>query len=86
MAKYRKKTVTVDAFQWTPEQKNYPEWLEDKIKTEEVWFHTDPRGKFLVVGTFMMAGSGDYVIKETDGEVHPCKADIFAKTYEKVVE
>jgi hypothetical protein len=32
----------------------------------------------------MMASIGDWIIKGVNGELYPCKPDIFAKTYEKV--
>lgn len=32
----------------------------------------------------MRANVGDYIIKGVNGEVYPCKPDIFDKTYEKV--
>lgn len=32
----------------------------------------------------MKANKGDYIIKGIKGELYPCKADIFYKTYDKV--
>ena len=32
----------------------------------------------------MMARPGDWIIRGVNGEFYPCKADIFAKTYEPV--
>ena len=32
----------------------------------------------------MKAQFGDYIIKGVQGEVYPCKPDIFEATYEKV--
>lgn len=32
------------------------------------------------------ADIGDYIIKGVNGEFYPCKPDIFAKTYEEVIE
>jgi len=34
----------------------------------------------------MTANIGDYIIKGVNGELYPCKPDIFEKTYEKVQE
>lgn len=34
----------------------------------------------------MKASPGDYIIKGVNGEFYPCKPDIFAKTYEEVLE
>jgi hypothetical protein len=33
----------------------------------------------------MRASPGDYVIRGVNGEIYPCKADIFEMTYEEVV-
>ena len=32
----------------------------------------------------MTANKGDWIIREINGELYPCKPDIFEKTYEKV--
>ena len=32
----------------------------------------------------MMAGPGDWIIKGVQGELYPCKPDIFEATYEAV--
>lgn len=32
----------------------------------------------------MVAKTGDYIIKGVQGELYPCKPDIFAETYKKV--
>ena len=32
----------------------------------------------------MRAYTGDYIIRGVNGEIYPCKPDIFEKTYEKV--
>jgi hypothetical protein len=32
----------------------------------------------------MMATREDYLVKGIDGELYPCKIDIFEKTYERV--
>lgn len=34
----------------------------------------------------MIAEKGDYIITGVQGEKYPCKPDIFAKTYERVVK
>lgn len=32
----------------------------------------------------MTASKGDWIIRGVNGEIYPCKPDIFAKTYERV--
>lgn len=85
--KVRKKPVEVEAFQWTAKLfknliwKSLPDWLKaeyDKgniimlargmeIKTLEGWIH---------------ASENDWIIKGVNGEIYPCKPDIFEKTYD----
>ena len=36
--------------------------------------------------SFPMSKTGDYIIKGVNGEIYPCKADIFEKTYAPVEE
>ena len=46
-------------------------------------------GSTLVIPTLegdMTASPGDWIIKGIEGELYPCKPDIFAATYEPVVE
>ncbi len=90
MAKYRKKPVVIEAFEWTGDsnQKEDPTWLVDKIKNNEVYFtEVGNSGVKLHIKTLegiMTAEIGDYIIKGVNNEVYPCKPDIFHKTYEKV--
>jgi len=87
MAKYRKKPVIVEAWQWKGKT------LQDAIEFEHfndlpMW----PIGHLneasgLVIHTLEgdhIAQSGDYIIRGVNGEYYPCKPDIFEKTYEPV--
>lgn len=83
MAKYRKKTIVVDAFQWLMD--DVPEWITSAIRDDTINF--DIRG--MIISTpdgEMLASPGDYIIKGVNGELYPCKHDIFEQTYEKVKE
>lgn len=86
MAKYRKKPVEVEAIQF--------DGTEETIISILTMARGSKRAKALRVdagdliiptleGT-MRASVGDYVIKGVQGEVYPCKPDIFEMTYEKV--
>ncbi|GAC40752.1 hypothetical protein [Paenibacillus popilliae] len=86
MAKYRKKPVIVDAFQWTGgrNQTEDPEWVCDCIKAGLIIF----RDGAMLIETLegvMQAKPGDYIIRGVQGEIYPCKADIFKQTYERVI-
>lgn len=82
MPKYRKKPVIVEAKQLTEEnmveiKKWCGGWLIPKSRTE---------GYDLFITTLegiMHADINDYIIRGVEGELYPCKPDIFEKTYEK---
>ncbi len=85
MAKYRKKPVVIEAFQWTggPEQKEDPIWIAKAIEDGVVKIIKDPL--LMSIETLegrMYAHPGDYIIKGVKGELYPCKPDIFKLTYE----
>ncbi|MFD2703786.1 hypothetical protein ACFSVM_25485 [Paenibacillus shunpengii] len=88
--RYRKKPVVVDAFKWTggPDQVEDPVWIVDAISSGVVAFcPKDSRGPQLLIDTLegcMEARPGDYIIQSVNGEIYPCKADIFEQTYEAI--
>lgn len=58
------------------------DWSNEQI---ELVFESDTQQKRLYVNTLegdMLVNKGDYIIKGVNGEVYPCKPDIFHKTYE----
>ena len=76
--KYRKKPIVIEAVKWTgtitPE-------IEDLLGEVKVL----PKGSSLLIPTLegvMEARRGDYIIRGVNGELYPCKPDIFKKTYE----
>lgn len=82
--KFRKKPVVVDAFVLGID--HMPDWFCDKrSKNEIVTFgycdHLSGCHIHTLEGV-MTASRGDYIIKGVQGEVYPCKPDIFAMTYE----
>lgn len=94
MAKYRKKPVIIDAFKLGD---NIPDWFMDKVTTNDIILHRIPfhesRARnygqlwceIKTLEGVMEAYEGkDYIIKGVDGEIYPCKIDIFEKTYEFV--
>lgn len=79
MAKFRKKPVVIEAVQLTKEN------LAD-VAFELRTYVNFERG-ILYVKTLegtMEAGIGDWIITGVKGERYPCKADVFALTYEPV--
>lgn len=96
MAQYRKKPITIDAFRigYDP----IPDWFMDSVSKNESILKTDkeeyvPFGFddtiFAEVETLegtMRANHRDWIIKGINGELYPCKPDIFEATYEAVEE
>lgn len=95
--KYRKKPVVIEAFQYDGDLKgkdgNYyvPDWAV-KAFEDGVLHYPLPGSPLhppceLYVKTLegdMHVSIGDYVIRGVNGELYPCKPDIFEKTYEAV--
>lgn len=80
--KYLKKQLLVEAMQWTGNN-----W--DEIEKFAPYDVSCFNGKDLRIQTLegqMMCHRGDYVIIGIDGELYPCKKEIFEKSYDKVEE
>ena len=92
MPKFRKKSVAIEARQWTGDnfQELYNWGLPDSINSyaKIVWAgppHSE--SKCLSIETLegeMIASLGDWIIKGVEGEFYPCKPDIFEATYDPV--
>ncbi len=96
MARFRKKPVVIEAFQLTEETRasneNWPEWAnrawnlghhdEGALYCEE-GVPDGPLFIFTKEGV-MCVNFGDWIIRGVQGELYPCKPDIFAATYERV--
>jgi len=92
MPKFRKRPIIVEAFRWTADinQKEDPLWIIDAIKDDIIYvaYEGTPR-IFMMIKTLegtMTAKRGDWIIKGIEGEIYPCKPDIFKKTYELIEE
>ena len=78
--KYRKKPVVVDAFRWHFDP--VPKWWTD---TEGITVDVSNGSAFIpTLEGIHKARKGDYIIKGIEGEIYPCKPNIFKATYEKV--
>lgn len=89
--KYRKKPVEVEAVRWgIPGAPSRPCPIEGWIADgggQAKYGHEDGEGIYVeTLEGVMKASPGDYIIKGVNGEFYPCKPDIFAKTYEPVIE
>ena len=84
--KYRKKPVEIEAFQWkdSNDNKDYPEWFWEATKEQNLLFPGEGRVAIPTLEGMMVANKGDYIIRGVNGEIYPCKPDIFEKTYEPI--
>ena len=83
--KYRKKPVEIEAMQLnTHNVHEVAEWCGADLG--HTFGSTDPDALDIrtLEGT-MAAYIGDYIIRGVQGEFYPCKPDIFAATYEEVI-
>lgn len=82
MSKYRKLPVEVEAIQYIGD--NY---LEICDFAKKILPSLPSKNADILIETLegtMNAKVGHYIIKGVNGEIYPCKPDIFEKTYEKV--
>ena len=89
---FRKIPVTIEAFQMTKKRRydnsEWPVWLHkawNREKGEGSLYCIDGDEK-LFMGTLEGVYSinwDDWIIKGVNGEIYPCKPDIFRKTYKK---
>ena len=97
--KYKKKPVVIEAIKlgwdtWNEICEFVPEeYFGGGIYLNNETFEELPEGKTsntmgLKIKTLegvMIARQDDYIIKGVNGELYPCKPDIFEKSYDKVV-
>ena len=90
--KYRKKPVVIEAVQFRGfnkengqvELSERPDWLVEEFGGRIVFFDKPNALTIRTLEGDMIASLGDYIIKGVNGELYPCKPNIFEKTYEKV--
>lgn len=89
--KFQKKPVIIEAFRigWD----HIPDWFAGALQHEVAtlnlgihgyYHHPDTTADIKTLEGMMHASNGDYIIQGIDGELYPCKPDIFEKTYERV--
>lgn len=76
-----KKPVQVKAIQWTGD--NYEE-LVDFVSRAMFPLPFDDEVIIETLEGAVVANKGDWIIRGVNGELYPCKPDIFEKTYEEV--
>ena len=86
--KYRKKPVVVEAVRFRGYYNGFPRWAWDAITSTSAEMG-DVEKSCCFIRTLegeMRCNYGDWLIRGVNGEVYPCKPDIFEKTYEAVEE
>ena len=94
--KFRKKPVVIEAFQMTEARRwsneDWPEWLhrawqKEIGETNCLWCDVDAPHTFLHISTLEGVHNvtwDDWIIQGVQGEIYPCKPDIFDANYEEV--
>lgn len=78
MARFRKKPVIIEAFRLNGKGPSAaPGWFPSPVVVEDGVIIETLEGD-------MLARWGDWIIRGVNGEIYPCKPDIFEKTYELV--
>lgn len=92
---YRKKSVVIEAFQYDGDLKGrdgwyVPEWAVEAAENDILFYDSEapdlPPCELYIrtLEGIHHVSMGDFVIQGVNGELYPCKPDIFAKTYEPV--
>ena len=93
MSLYRKKPVVIEAFLLNERGLVAEDWFWDAVTRNDIITHCfgkhEPEPAWCEIKTLegvMVAKAGDYIIRGVNGEIYPCKADIFHKTYDDVTD
>jgi len=84
--KYRKRPIVVEAVQWLNKKIVCPPgplWFVEAEERDEIQLFGDTLCIKTLEGE-MRARSGDWIIRGVNGEIYPCKPEIFEATYERV--
>lgn len=97
MAKYKKRPVVIEAFRYDGDLKDskgnwyVPDWMVEAFENGIAYYelplsplHPPDELYIKTLEGNHHVSVGDYVICGVNGELYPCKPDIFAKTYERV--
>lgn len=91
--KFRKKPVTIEAFlvselieSFKHNFKELPEIIRKAYENTTINIITDNDFIIKTLEGNMKATKDDYLIVGIQGEMYPCKIDIFNKTYERIEE
>jgi len=87
--KFRKRPVVIEAMQFTRDNgQEVVDWIRS-VGQAVNWNHFSKNDQSLDIVTLegvMLGSINDYIIKELQGEMYPCKPDIFLDSYEAVTD
>lgn len=85
--KATKKPVTIECFKYDGDLKNsegkfyVPEWAAKASEDGTIYFKDQGEMYIKTLEGDHHATVGDYIIRGVNGELYPCKPDVFEKTY-----
>lgn len=83
--RYRKLPVVIEAFEHRDDHGTrtmaWPRWVLDAVIAGVIVEGEDGRTYIKTLEGDMLVSDGDFIIRGVNGELYPCKPDIFAKTY-----
>ena len=86
--KFRKKSVVIEAWQSFKDAGTktfeWPSWIVNAI-SEGVIYDKDGEIYIKTLEGDHHVSDGDWIIQGIQGELYPCKPDIFESTYERVI-
>lgn len=96
MPKYRKKPVVIEAFRMTifdrMDNRDWPNWLHEAwnrdrdtcgaLQRVDMDAELPDQLEIVTLEGVHRVSWGDYIIQGVQGELYPCKPDIFEATYE----
>ena len=98
MKQYRKKHIVIEVYRLGYDSVT-PDWFMDAMTEGVIIKHDNSKRSPFdtsintnVTATIKtlegdhLASNGDYIIKGIQGELYPCKPDIFKATYEEVIQ
>jgi hypothetical protein len=88
MSRWRKKPMVIEAWQFMPpgQCEDLPPWIDPRWLYKDVGAEGDRTAEpYMLIptpGGALRADLTDWIIRGLKGEVYPCKADVFAASYE----
>ena len=85
--KYRKKPITVEAEQFFPTKRPFPNGVEqysaERTESSDGTVNAWNGWRIKTLEGWLNVSVGDWIITGVKGEKYPCKPDIFLETYEE---